>query len=512
MKARSLLLLALPLFFTLACLVGGPTRDGSRSTSLRGGGPRDSGSGEPGVDTLSSSSGSPGRSFTREELEAAKSLVGAEYEEPEDGVLRVAVVDSAGQRLRSARVLLFDAAMRAEPFRQLDVVPPRFEASLELPAGTVIWALADPRSLGDGLVQIPMNPKARSGAPLEAAGTAEAPERAYVPMFAEVRPGEVCELEIPVARLGSLRGQLVADDGEWIRGATVVLKGTEGAVLGVQRSTQTDDEGAFVFDEVFPGSFRLSFPARFNESPGRTIFPIELEVPEGDLLDLAWIHAGGGGGRVSGRVVDQDGEPFAGLAILAYPHKPSSEGSNSHDWSSSVGLTRTGLDGRFELSGLPLARLRLSLSSEYNLREAGGQGTPAFWVPDVEVDLSQEAQVDVGTQVVEESRPCRVLGEVRFDPGWLLDPRRGAHQLRAHVSLAPGVSMPKGVRRRSLSRLPLEFDPEAGRLTGVVETPRPKVELRIELEGYEDLVRVFHPEPNGTFQIEVWVPADFTEL
>ena len=58
-------------------------------------------------------------------------------------------------------------------------------------------------------------------------------------------------------RLGSLRGQITDELGALVVGATITLTATD----GVQKTAATNAEGAYTFNSLTPGKYRLKVTA-----------------------------------------------------------------------------------------------------------------------------------------------------------------------------------------------------------------------------------------------------------
>ncbi len=123
---------------------------------------------------------------------------------------------------------------------------------------------------------------------------------------------------------GSVAGTVIDADGEAVAGAHVSIvgmRGGRGDRPHVDR-TETDDDGAFGFDEVPEGDYVITAGAREMGMDRERIEVADGEETEVELQLQG--HGGGGGGddedmefgSVSGTVIDADGEPVAEAHVV----------------------------------------------------------------------------------------------------------------------------------------------------------------------------------------------------
>jgi protocatechuate 3,4-dioxygenase beta subunit len=128
---------------------------------------------------------------------------------------------------------------------------------------------------------------------------------------------------VPSAAAGVVRGRVIAaDTGLPLRRVTVSLR-SSGEERGL--STDTDAAGAFVFEAVPPGRYRLkASKARYVDTPLGARVPggrgSALDVGEGQKIEGLTI-ALPLAGVIAGRVVDDAGEPVAGAQVMAVQRK-----------------------------------------------------------------------------------------------------------------------------------------------------------------------------------------------
>jgi hypothetical protein len=121
----------------------------------------------------------------------------------------------------------------------------------------------------------------------------------------------------PTGGTGVVRGRVVADaTGEPIRKARVTLAG--GATM--HPATFSDDSGGFTFTDLPPGSYQVSArkagyaPTTFGaQRPGTPSIRLEIADATTVIAELRMPRSG----AISGRVVDEFGEPVERASVLA---------------------------------------------------------------------------------------------------------------------------------------------------------------------------------------------------
>lgn len=418
----------------------------------------------------------------------------------EPGVLRGHIVDRNGNRLPRGRVLVFRKAYGLEPVAQADIEGAEREYRCCLPAGKVYYAAVDPLSI-EGLGVPPLSrgfTRAKRGS--DGSILLNEYSRARV----VIREGKTVRQDFSIAMQGDVVGRLLDEHGEPLPGVVARIRGLGAKNGGSMQDGTTDKDGVFRLHHLFPGSYRLGFWRPVDFDGFQPPLPTDFVLREGEERDLGDIQVLQGTCAVRGIVVDQDGRPFPGLPIACFPSSSGEDQKSPFDLGDVIRRTRTGADGAFELNNLPAIFCQVSLTPGYEPRGVGTNQV-AFWEPSVEVHLtSKQPVVDIGVHVVQQSRPFRLEGR-------LLEKFPGSHQgFRATVSQGEGQSLPEGVRRSTLRRKPVDVDWETGTYRCLVETPRPEIELRFELEGYEDRVFLIQPEPRGVWTQDIAIPQDFT--
>lgn len=145
---------------------------------------------------------------------------------------------------------------------------------------------------------------------------------------------------VPLASTGgSVSGQVVQGGGLPRPGETVWLDAMEG---GNSQTTESDDQGAFQFAGVPPGSYRVFIPSYDVEIRG-------INVQRGQDAGGLILELGSGTGTISGRIVDWRGNPIAHTKVNA-------SGSRNR-----VPNVVTDDDGRYTLSGIGSDPLTVSV-------------------------------------------------------------------------------------------------------------------------------------------------------
>ncbi len=160
-----------------------------------------------------------------------------------------------------------------------------------------------------------------------------------------VSPGARETLDFVPSGRGRIEG-LVSRGAQRAAGAVVRLRSEPGEGAGLERveRARADGEGAFAFDGLAAGRYRLLL----SDGATRTGGEVVLEEGERVRVDLELFEA-----RLSGIVLGADGRGVPGAEVLARPNR------------AVVGVLdaqgRTDPEGRFVLGGLPVGRYDLEV-------------------------------------------------------------------------------------------------------------------------------------------------------
>ncbi|MFN0112830.1 MAG: collagen binding domain-containing protein [Blastocatellia bacterium] len=149
---------------------------------------------------------------------------------------------------------------------------------------------------------------------------------------------------------GVITGRVVSDEGSPLMGITVRLSPPNATQLGQMRSTSTDDEGNFRFNDLSPRTYSIEVQS------GRAFVPTPKTAAEraqpsvvrlGESVTLTMIR----GGVITGRVTNSNGEnliamPMQAMMVrdaegnpIASPSRPAQSGSDDRGIYRFYGLT-----------------------------------------------------------------------------------------------------------------------------------------------------------------------------
>jgi beta-lactamase regulating signal transducer with metallopeptidase domain/protocatechuate 3,4-dioxygenase beta subunit len=183
----------------------------------------------------------------------------------------------------------------------------------------------------------------------------------------------------PQKESATLAGTATNTAGQPVANATIVL--TQMPVAGTQATIQrkqTDTAGEFSFEGLPPGEYRLQathpkyLPVRFG-SRGTTDPGTLLSLMEGQHMTrvgLTFIEPG----TVSGRVVDEDGDPVAEIKVLVleFVHY------NGRRVSSTVAQASSGDNGQFKVDRVPPGTYILRVETQPTWRSNERAPVPAL--------------------------------------------------------------------------------------------------------------------------------------
>ncbi|QDV09704.1 hypothetical protein Poly30_52630 [Planctomycetes bacterium Poly30] len=375
-----------------------------------------------------------------------------------------------------------------------------FGATIESPSGGRFRVLIDPSTVPEGYVASGAHPLG----PLDTSGIAAS--------FVQVADGESVEVTLRVFRIRSLSGWVSSAEGEGLGGITVRAQGIAPGMSGLSHDVVTALDGAFEFEKLLPEVYGISVIDAGVHAEALSSLP----RPPRQLFDLRHgpcsgveVRLGPGPITISGRVVDERGEPFADVSVLAYyagdeTHGVALEFERAFNWSDHALRVRSDGEGRFRIPGLRGVPIRVQVGAE---EAANGEGRRARFVPaPVEVPLGERSRgtVVVGPLVLERSRRFVARGRIVLGAEELGGVRLKHGRLRvvgvpyAEVTLAHGLP---GQETRPL----VQFDRRSGELTVSCESTRGSCAFTVELQGHPDTRKEFtlFPATSGSALPEV---------
>src|SRR5512146_1250265 len=142
-----------------------------------------------------------------------------------------------------------------------------------------------------------------------------------VPLCGQANPAAAKPAEPAASQKGSIQGRVVnAVTDEGLRKVTLMLASASNT--GVPVTAETDDTGHFVFQNLPPGRYQLLaersgfarqvYGSRSNAMTGTSLV-LSAAVPE--IKDVVFKLAPSS--IISGRVLDDEGEPLNNVAVMA---------------------------------------------------------------------------------------------------------------------------------------------------------------------------------------------------
>ncbi len=192
--------------------------------------------------------------------------------------------------------------------------------------------------------------------------------------WADVKEGETTEVEVALKRGGSITGRVIASEGSTpIQGAEVMLMQTGWAAMGAMwlgtPNAVTGADGSYELVGVNPGKYRLMALADgFTPAGGEQGVEVEIAAAGGTVdKDLTLISAG----VVTGTVVDNNGEPVAGVRIRMRA-APGGNGEGAGGWRNrGMNMARQALMG---------GRSPVDMSGEDGTFRLEGVGSDQMWI------------------------------------------------------------------------------------------------------------------------------------
>jgi hypothetical protein len=177
----------------------------------------------------------------------------------------------------------------------------------------------------------------------------------------------------PPSGKGRISGSVKDENGAPVRRALVTLTGD----MRLERSTMTDDQGAFSVGDLPAGRFsvtaakpgypEVSHGAKRPFRPGAGILLQEGE----QALDIALVLQRGA--VLTGTVYDEEGAPMPGVPVMAWEVRTALNGARTLDYASEPVTVTTDDQGAYRLFGLPPGMFTVGTSwyfgnSYYDLR------------------------------------------------------------------------------------------------------------------------------------------------
>lgn len=314
----------------------------------------------------------------------------------------------------------------------------------------------------------------------------------------------VCDFEVDLD-VGRTRLDLVMDASAIVEGHVVDDRGigVEGAKVGAHVMTKsstrsfygtTGADGRYRL-RCAPGDVRvrLHFARSHAASTLARPLPRNLTLGAGstNTVDFRVTESGG---RITGRIEDQDGRPVEDMVVLAYfrPDETSmpEEQRRVYTQRDYVHSTRSGAGGVFVLAGMPSGRFGVRVGPDDY--DPVGQGRLGMIGPREIVSVAPNADVDLGVMNVVASRPFRVEGRIARADGGAID-RDESNTWRLFAILQAGARRAK-VREQKVR---FRYRDGACHFAWACETPEDGVLL--ELRGPNGLVaqEPLFPVPDG---------------
>lgn len=228
----------------------------------------------------------------------------------------------------------------------------------------------------------------------------------------------------PPAKPGVVRGRITAaESGRPLRRAAIRLQSAN--ERAVRLTASTNGQGRFEIRDVPPGPYLVSvtragylsleFGQRVATERGLTV-----DVKEGatvDDIDLALPRAG----VLAGRIVDERGEPYPGVQVMALAMRY----VNGQRMASPAGFSTTDDLGQFRIASAPPATYTIVAISTETWRNDKQEtfGYASTYYPGVSVNQAQRIVLGPSEQrldldfAVHPSRTVRVSGRVEVEPG-----------------------------------------------------------------------------------------------
>jgi len=324
----------------------------------------------------------------------------------------------------------------------------------------------------------------------------------------EVARGEEATAVLFLNDARVLAGRVIGPDGQGLAGVVLRAAATARGHQQVAIDFRSGADGVFALDPALPLEYVLrivdveAHAAALHRLPLPP--PLLVDLLPGDVLDLELCVAAGRH-LITGTIIDERGEPFPGVDVLAHYSglglgQPAPRvGSYATTWSDLVGTAVSDARGRFELGPVHSANIQIVVAPQ--AASSGGRGIRfvAFGVDAIEVklDTSAPARIDVGRIELTRSRTYSVSGTITLAPS----KSEAQKQLsKLDVKGAPLVPRPSLAGRWGVQTKPhVKFEPATGSFELSCDGWHEQVELVVAWRGQPSTAKrfTFIPEPDG---------------
>ena len=317
----------------------------------------------------------------------------------------------------------------------------------------------------------------------------------YYSQVVHATAGQEVEARLRVFVSATITGMVVDEAGVPLSGIHVRAQCRAVGLSGLSVDAKTRVDGLYVLEGILPNVYTIeAHPERGG------VLPVRFEVLEGVAYTLAPLVVGGNG-VVTGRVVNQDGQPCAKVPVVAYASEDSVKpGEIGFNLSNAVGRVETSATGVFRLEGLPIGSLRIQVHPEGAL-VPDGDGSRLVRPPEaLTVDLAHEIVAELGDVEVELSRPFRLRLQVDVDENAI---RRVNPTLPSAIRERVYIVLESNLRDESKWEKLAKDD---GRYLFRCETPSPSLCVIVRISGVPDRVIRFDPKPLDVVDASVSYP------
>lgn len=355
------------------------------------------------VDTGRQSAGAPNA--------APPSAPAGNLTDPLTALIAVTVEPASGVAPPLAGLIVRASSLTSKASFESRPLGPDGRTELRVAEGGRYRVDVDPASVPDGFVA---SGKFRLGA-LDQTGVAGA--------YTEVEDGGAIAVTLRIFGTSSLSGLVTGPDGLPLAGAVVRAQGLKPGLAGLTHDAVTDRSGTFEIAGLLPFVYGVNL---VDLGPNAHMEGDPVPQPPRQLFDLrlgsyAGVHfaLGSGSRTVAGEVVDELGEPFEGVSVLAYYVGDEAHGvalpfQRTYDWTDHAFFVRTDAKGRFRVTGLGSVPIRIQVGSDEAKNGVGRRAK--FMPPPIEVAMGpgSDGPVNVGRIELERSRCFQVEGRVEL--------------------------------------------------------------------------------------------------